>query len=77
MRGSSHNLSNNILHDELSIDDLCADIKQKYFGKTFSDAYRNYQVKVVGNGTVESIRDRLRSRKQTKLIYLIAEETDG
>ena len=77
MRGSGHNLSNNILHDELSIDGLCADIEQKYIGKTFSDYYRNYQVKVVGNGTVESIKDRLKSRKKTKLIYLIAEETDG
>ena len=61
-----------------SIDALVDNIKDKYlnaeFGKRFDDKYR---VVSVGEGTPESIIERLTARKKTKLIYLIVEETDG
>ena len=72
-----------------SIDELRGDIERNYIGagvgKIHNDGYRvtvgnndgKYRVASVGNGTPESIWERLTMRKKTKLIYLILEETDG
>ena len=55
------------------IEELCADIEQNYNDSEVG----KYRVVSVGDGTVESIVERLTARKKTKLIYLILEETDG
>lgn len=57
--------------------DLLDDLARNYDGTVFSDTSdRNYRVTAIGTGTADSIMERLRTYKKTKLIYLIAEETD-
>lgn len=69
------------------IDALVKDIDANYQGaevvkKQASTGYQvicngKYHVVSVGEGTAESIMERLTTRKKTKLVYLILEETDG
>ena len=61
----------------VGIDELCDDINRNYSGATFKDWGKSYRVVSVGEGTPESIIERLTARKKTKLVYLIAEEING
>ena len=61
-----------------NIDELCADIDRNYLGSQVGNIYDGkYRVTSVGSGTVESILERLMTRKKTKLVYLILEDNDG
>ena len=75
-----------------SINDLCDDINRNYsgaeVGKINNDNYRvtvgnndgNYRVTEVGTGTIGVILEKLNgflSKRDVKIIFLIAEETDG
>ncbi|MBE8950005.1 MAG: hypothetical protein SR3Q1_05320 [Quinella sp. 3Q1] len=53
------------------VDDIERNYKGLEIGKRFDDKWR---VVSVGEGTPESLIERLTARKKTKLIYLIAEE---
>ncbi|MBR4152010.1 MAG: hypothetical protein IKT98_03550 [Selenomonadaceae bacterium] len=60
-----------------NMNDLVSDLERNYDNAIFRDGLnRNYRVVSVGDGTPESIIERLTARKKTKLIYLIAEETN-
>ena len=63
----------------VSIDELRADIERNYKGSEVGNNYDGkYRVVSVGEGTPESIIERLKAPKKTKLIYLIVvKETDG
>ena len=61
----------------VGIGELCDDIAENYIGATFKNWGENYRVVSVGEGTPESILERLTARKKTKLVYLIAEEING
>lgn len=57
------------------IDALLDDIIANYRGAEIGNIYDGkYRVISVGEGTPESIIERLTARKKTKLVYLIAEE---
>ncbi|MBQ6296892.1 MAG: hypothetical protein IJK81_04265 [Selenomonadaceae bacterium] len=57
------------------MNDLVSDLERNYDAAIFHDGLnRKYQVASVGEGTPESIIERLTARKKTKLVYLIAEE---
>lgn len=58
-----------------NIDEFVKDIELNYKGSEVGNIYDGkYRVVSVGEGTPESIIERLTARKKTKLIYLIAEE---
>lgn len=60
-----------------NMDALVNELEHNYSGAIFPDGWkRNYRVVSAGEGTPESIIERLTARKKTKLIYLIAEEID-
>lgn len=60
-----------------SMNEFVKEIIANYRGSEIGNIYDGkYIVKSVGEGTPESIIERLTARKKTKLIYLIAEEVN-
>ena len=61
-----------------NLDGLRADIERNYKGSEVGNRYDGkYRVVSVGEGTLESIMERLGNFSRTEIVYLIVEETDG
>lgn len=61
----------------VGIDELCAELREKYKGATFCDCRKNYRVKDIDTGTTDAILkklDGLFNKRDVKIIFLVAEE---
>lgn len=64
----------------VGIDELCTDLKENYSGAFFRDWSKNYRVTDIDTGTTGAVLEKLKgflNKRDVKIIFLVAEETDG